>query len=512
MKHLIRTKWTDLAVVLAGAALPWSFAPYQFPALAVACLAVLFFGWLGVTPRRALCRGALFGVGMFGMGVSWVHISIHEFGGVPVALSVLLTGLLIAYLTLYPALLGYVLARFFGGMSVAAARVNLLWVMPAGWVLAELVRGWFMTGFPWLNLGYSQIETPLRGYAPLFGVYGVSWAVAVLAGTVVALLLARSLRERLAYGALAVVIAVVGALLSERAWTTPAGDPITATLLQGNMSQDIKWQEELREPTIELYTKLTRDNWDSKLIVWPETALPDFYHRQEPFVDELAAEARSHGADILMGVLYLDLTDRRYYNTMISVGTERDFYHKRHLVPFTEYLPFKSVLGSIVDFMAVPMSDFSRGAADKNTLRAAGHAIAMSICFEDVFGEETRLAMPEATMLVNVSNDAWFGTSAAPHQHLQIARMRALEVGRPLLRATNTGVTAMVDDQGRFIAVAPQFEVAALRGTVQPRSGMTPYAAAGNYPLWTAAFAVLVIAWWRRRVTRTVVKENEVPQ
>ena len=464
---------------------------------------MLFAAWLGISPRRALWRGALFGVGMFGMGVSWVHISIHEFGGVPLPLSVLLTALLIAYMTLYPALLGWATSRYFGGLTQRSARVTLLVVMPAGWVLAELVRGWFMTGMPWLNLGYSQIDTPLGGYAPVIGVYGVSWAVAMSAALCVALLFARSMRERVACGAALIVLWSVGAWSTHTSWTEPMGEPLTATLLQGNMSQDIKWDEELRDPTIELYTRLTRENWDSQLIIWPETALPDFYHRQEPMLDELATEARAHGSDILMGVLYLDLAEQRYYNSMVSVGSERDFYHKRHLVPFTEYLPLKSVLGGIVDFMRVPMSDFSRGLPQKNTLRAAGHAVGMSICYEDVFGEELRFALPEASLLVNVSNDAWFGTSAAPHQHLQIARMRALELSRPMLRATNTGVTAVVDERGRFVAVAPQFEVAALRAQVQPQSGMTPYAVMGNLPLWIGLFVILLMAgWFRKSVIR----------
>lgn len=473
--------------------MPLAFAPYGLSAVAVLSIAVLFASWFAVNPRRAFVRGGLFGLGMFGAGVSWVHISIHTFGGVPLALSLMLTIMLVAYLALFPALLGWVLAKLFPGQSVYAARLKLLWIMPAAWVGFELLRGWLFTGFPWLSLGYSQIETPLRGYAPWFGVYGVSWSVAVTSGLLVLVIFGRIISFRLAYAGLLLVVWAMGYWLTTTQWTQSQGEPLQVSLLQGNVSQDLKWLAEVRQPTIDLYTDLTRQNWGSDLIIWPEAALPDFYHRAQTVLDQLSIEAREHGASLLVGTLYLDQESRRYYNSMVALGAEPDFYHKRHLVPFTEYLPLRNILGGLVDFMKVPMSNFSSGEKDKRTLRAAGHQIGISICFEDAFGEEVIEALPDATLLVNVSNDAWFGDSIAPHQHLQIARMRALEAGRPLLRATNTGVSAVVDYDGSIIAMEPQFQVAVVKATVQPRAGVTPYALGGNALVLDFVGAVLLL-------------------
>jgi len=496
----------DIAVLAAGAAGPLAFAPYGYSFVVFFSLATLFSAWLNVAPRRAAWRGALFGAGYFGVGVTWIHISIHGFGGVPLLLSLFLTGLLVAYLSVYPALLGYFLARYFpcdktgdAGRPVAAA-IFILLVMPSAWTLSEWLRGWIFTGFPWLNVGYSQTDTPLGALAPVAGVYGVSWSVALAAALMVALLTIRDVRVRILSAAFFMLLWGGALLLARVEWTSPIGDPLKVSLIQGNVSQDMKWLQEMRQPTIDLYTKLTREHWDSGLIIWPETALPDFYHREEGFIDDLAAEAREHGSEMLVGVLYLDRDTRKYYNSMVSVGKERDFYHKRHLVPFTEYLPLKEVLGGIVDFMQVPMSDFSKGAPDEHDLIAAGQSIGISICFEDAFGEEVRQALPEATLLVNVSNDAWFGTSAAPHQHLQMARMRALEMGRWMLRATNTGVSAIIDDRGRITERGPQFDVAVVTDTVQPRQGATPYVALGNTPIvFFVSILVFICYRWTKR-------------
>lgn len=469
----------DFLALIAGAILPLAFAPFDLFPLAVLAPALLFWSWQDLSPRRARRRGFGFGLGMFGVGVSWVFVSMYEFGGVSMGLSLFLTVLFVLFLSLFPALLGDSLARFRDAFAISPVLALAL-VYPAGWVLFEWIRGWFLTGFPWLNLGYSQLASPLAGLAPVAGVYGVSLAVAMSAGWLLLFLIASDGRARVAWGAAVLALWGGAALLQTVNWTRPAGEPLKVTLLQGNIPQELKWLAEMRAPTLELYTQLTEQHWDSQLIVWPESALPEMYDEAEGFLDDLAARARAHDSEMLVGVLYTDPATGRYYNSMVSVGDHRQFYHKHHLVPFTEYLPMQSLLGGIVDFMQVPMSDFSKGAAKQAPLAVAGQKAGISICYEDAFGEEVINVLPEATLLVNVSNDAWFGHSIAPQQHLQIARMRALETGRPLLRATNTGLTAIVDDRGEVQSVAPQFKVAALSGEIQPRQGMTPYARAGN--------------------------------
>lgn len=486
----------DLLALLWGALLPLAFAPFHFFPLAVAVPAIMFLLWQGLAPRRAFRRGYAFGLGMFSVGVSWVFVSMYEFGGVGLPLSLFLTALFILFLCLFPALLGYALARL-GHRARPVLQLAVLY--PAGWVLFEWIRGWFLTGFPWLLLGYSQTDTVLAGWAPVVGVYGISLAVALSAGWLAALLYAGRARQRLLLAAGMLALWGGGALLQLHHWTQPVGDPLRVTLLQGDIPQDLKWLTDMRTPTLELYRKLTAQHWDSRLIVWPESAVPDLYHGAEGFIDDLAEDARRHGSELLVGVLYDDLATGRYYNSMVSVGDHRQFYHKHHLVPFTEYLPMEGLLGGIVRFMQVPMSDFSKGPAVQPPLAVAGQQAGISICYEDAFGEEVIHALPKATFLVNVSNDAWFGRSVAPRQHLQIARMRALETGRPLLRATNTGVTAIIDANGKIQAEAPQFQVAALSGDIQPREGMTPYAYAGNYPLVILVTGMLIASFLARR-------------
>jgi len=490
----------DVLALVAGLLLPLAFAPFNLLPLAILSPAILFLLWLYAAPRLAFRRGFVYGLGMFGLGVSWVFVSMYDNGGVSLGLSLFLTSLFVAFLALFPGVLGYFVARVFPQDTEAAWRIKLLSIFPVAWVLAEWVRGWFLTGFPWLNLGYSQIDGPLAGVGPVLGVYGISLAAALSAGWLVLLLVgARAWRVGAALGL--VLLWTVGFALQQVSWVHAAGAPLKVTLLQGNIAQNLKWLWDLREPTMELYARLTRASWGSDLIVWPETAVPALYSTVEDFFGGLGREAREHDSALLIGVIHEE-ADGRYYNAVVTAGMAApQFYYKRHLVPFTEYLPMKGVLGGIVEFMQVPMSDFSAGHSAA-PLAIAGQQAAVSICYEDAFGEETIESLPAATLLVNVTNDAWFGDSIAPPQHLEIARMRALETGRPMLRATNTGLTAVVDARGRVQSLAPQFEVYALRDTVQPMQGMTPYARLGNWPVVTVSFLVLLgagLALRRRR-------------
>ena len=472
--------------------LPFAFAPYNVFALSLVSLTILFCMLLGVSAKRAALRAWLFGLGMYGVGVSWVFVSIYHYGGVPLALSLFLTGLFVAFMSLFPALMGYLLGRFAAGFSVLVA---LLVIFPSAWVLQEWVRGWFLTGFPWLSIGYSQIEGPLVGFAPVLGVFGVSWLLAISSGAVAYYLVQDSTcRRRVWMLSAGVAIWLAGFILHKVDWVKPTDQEITTALLQGNISQDMKWLPEVKQPTIDLYMQMSRQNWDSDLIVWPETALPDFYHRADWMIEDFAIEAKSHDTDVLLGVLYLDQETGQYYNSMLSLADEPQFYHKKHLVPFTEYLPMKWLLGGLVDFMQVPMSDFSSGDRDQPLLTGAGYKIGISICFEDAFGEEVIWGLPEAAILVNVSNDAWFTGSIAPHQHVQMAQMRAIESGRPMLRATNTGVTAAFDHKGNLIDSIPQDEVGVLKAVIQPMQGMTPYAVVGNWLVVLLSFLAIVLA------------------
>lgn len=483
-----------VAALLAGAAWPLAFAPWGWHPLAIACLALLFLLWRGASGGSAFRRGYLFGLGAFGVGVNWVYISMHEYGGMGPLLAGFVTLLLAASMALFPALAGLLAARFARPRASGLARHAWIPAFPASWMLFEWARGWFLTGFPWLHLGYSQIDAPLAGYAPLLGVYGVS-LLGALSATLLLAAVFEAGRPRRAALAAFILLWLGGVALGFVDWTRSAGEQLRVSLVQGNVPQDLKWHPAMREVTVELYARLTRENWDSDLIIWPETAMPMYYAEARSYLEALAEEAAPHDASLLVGLVYLDADTLRYYNSMINAARHDEIYHKRHLVPFTEYLPAKSVLGVFIDTFAIPMSDFSSGLREQPPLEAAGQRLGVSICFEDAFGEEIIRDLPEATLLVNVSNDAWFNDSAAPHQHLQIARMRALETGRYMARATNTGMTALIGARGELLSVAPQFVPTVLTGEVEPRTGATPYVVVGNSVAVAAALLLLLVAW-----------------
>ncbi len=490
----------DVIVLGAGALLPLAFAPYHLFPVAILSPALLFATLLTLTPAQAFWRGWLFGIGMFGVGVSWIFVSIHEFGSASVPLAALLTLLFVSVIALYPALLGYVATRVLNwlrGTKRSAQAVELLVILPALWTLFEWWRGWFLSGFPWLNLGVSQIGTPLGGLAPLLGEYGVSWAAAFSAGVIVLMVFQPGSRWR--YPVMLFALWTGVWLVGQIEWTQPKGNPLKVALLQGNVPQEIKWLPEQLRPNLELYTGLTARHWDSDLIIWPETAVTAFYYQlKDGFLTYLQQAAEDHNTDLLVGLPITDQGSGRYYNAMMSLGSSQGFYRKHHLVPFGDFVPFEEQLRGLIAFFDLPMSSFSAGAPRQPLLQVAGHKVGISICYEDAFGAEVIRTLPEADFLVNVSNDAWWGDSFGPHQHLQIASMRALEGGRPLVRATNTGITAIVDHHGRITSTAPQFEVAVLAGMVQPRQGATPYVRWGNLPVILLVAGLLAVVLLRR--------------
>lgn len=481
-----------------GVALAAAFAPFGAAPLAVLCPAFLFLLWEGAAPRAAAWRGFLFTGGTFLAGTYWLYNSIHLVGQAPLWIALLLMLGLVAIMGSYTALLGYAVARW----RAPGGPLRWLVLLPAGWVVVEWFRGWFLSGFPWLALGYSQLDTPLRGFAPLSGVYGTSLAAALLAGAVVTLLLGRR-AARLAALGLALGVVVTGALLTRVEWTAPRGTQVSVALVQGAVPQSMKWEAGQRERTLELYAGLTAPHLGSDIIVWPEAALPALERDIRPFLDGLRAAARGRGSDVILGQLRRDPQTGAYYNAMLALGDSEQWYDKRRLVPFGEFFPVPSQVREWLRLMNLPYSDFEAGAHDQPPLAAAGETLAPTICYEDAYASEQLRLVRNSTLLVNVTNDAWFGDSTAPHQHLDISRMRALETGRPMLRATNDGVTALIAHDGTLSATLPQFRAGVLTGTVQPRVGQTPYVRFGNGPVLAIAFAALALgfAWPRLRGT-----------
>jgi apolipoprotein N-acyltransferase len=496
------------AVTIAG------YAPCELFVLPVLTLAALFVLWQRAgSARAAAAMGFAFGLGLFLFGVSWVYVSLHDFGAMPAPVAVVVTALFCAFLALFPAAVAALCVR---PAIPVIFRCTLL--APAIWTLAEWIRSWIFTGFPWLALGYSQVPSSfLAGYAPVLGLPGVTLATAASAGLLAGAWLAmapmanggwrmadggRLVRAFALHPASIILLGVWlgGFALRQAEWTRPVGAPLQASLLQGAVPQDLKWRDDRVLATLEIYRSLAIKS-ASPLIILPETALPLFLDQvPRAYLDELAGHARDNGGDILIGVPER-LSGGDYFNSVISLGSSRSqTYRKSHLVPFGEFVPLRPVLGWLVGMLAIPLQDFSRGDAGQRPLAVAGQRVAINVCYEDAFGEEIIRQLPEATLLVNVSNVAWFGRSIAPAQHRQISQARALETGRMLLRATNTGVTAVIGFDGRVLAEAPQFALTALTHTVQGRAGATPYVRAGNGPALAACVALLiVVAGWSAR-------------
>ena len=485
----------DASCLAAGAALPLAFAPFGLFPVAFASLATLFLAWRECrTPRRAFLRGWLFGIGSFGAGISWVYES-FGFANVPGALAFVLTVSLIGCLALYPAVLGWIVARVAPDGSAGPPRRRggdaplLLAVYPAAWTLWEWLRGWAFTGLPWLQVGYSQIDGPASGWLPVIGAYGTGALAALAAGSLAWVLVRRDRRAWAVLGAAAVLWGA-GAVLVRVDWVHPAGRPLAVAIVQGNVAQDRKWHPEMRAPTLERYATLTREHFDADLVVWPESATPAFLDTLEEFTRGIRAEAVERGSAVLTGAPVRDAPGGPYLNGVVMLGPDPGIYYKRRLVPFGEYLPFGPVLRPGLEALGIRMADFSPGPREQTPIRLGPHPLGVSICYEIAFSAVVRLDLPQAALLVTVSNDAWFGDSIGPHQHLEIARVRAAETGRWLVRATNTGLSAVVSPRGEIRARLPQFEIAAGTFEVVPMRGETPYVRIGDAPI------VVALAVW----------------
>ena len=475
-----------------GAATVAGFAPlgwYPIPLLTLAALAAAFDA--APSAGAAAFRGFAFGCGLFLVGVSWVYVSLHDFGMMPLPIAAFATLAFCLFLALFPAAAGWLQA-----VLRVPRTANLLLVIPASWTAFEWVRAWIFTGFPWLPIGYSQIDTTLAGLAPIAGVYGLSFAAMIVAGAI-ALVAVATTRTRTRTRALAIAIIVgaavfiAGGVARTIEWTSARPVSIEVAMLQGNIPQELKFVAGRFEGIVDTYLRLLEGS-KAQLIVLPETAIPRFINDIDPAVlERMKARARANNGDILFGAPVGDPRGS-YYNSIVSIGTApTQLYSKSHLVPFGEFVP--PGFGWIVAVLHIPLSNFSRGPASQRPLAVAGERVAVNICYEDAFGDEIIRQLPEATLLVNASNVAWFGDSLAPAQHLQIARMRALETERPMLRATNTGVTAIIDHRGQAKQL-PGFSEGVLTGTVTGREGATPYVRIGNYGVLGVLLVILAAA------------------
>lgn len=497
---------TYFIALISGGIGVFAFSPYDYWGIAYASLLGLIFVAKNPQKRTALWATFLWGVSFFSIGTSWLHVSIHQFGGSPLWLSYGLVVLLAAYLALYPVLFTYLIQRFQVQSAVIFATI---------WTLTEFLRGWVLTGFPWLQFGYSQIDSPFAGIAPIFGVTGLTfftlWASAVLFNILAALCQQKKWNVVCVNLAMLVVVATLAAYSAKASYVKTVDDKaMTITLAQGNIEQSLKWDPEYLNSTLEIYSRQISEHLGkSDLIILPESALPALENHIQPFFDALKRAAQTHNTDIMIGTVYRDANSEKLLNSIVVVDEHYQAdnaprYNKHHLVPFGEYVPLEAILRPLGSVFNLPMSAFQQGNSIQAPLLVKGKQFTPAICYEIILGDQLQQNLrAETNFILTVSNDAWFGDSHGPWQHLQMARMRALELGKPVIRATNTGVTVFIDAQGKIIAQAPQFVETTLTHTIAPTEGKTPYAALGDKPLYLLASLFVIL-----RVLGTLIKRK----
>lgn len=483
----------NLLSIIAGGLLTLAFAPFSIFPFAVLSTSLLLGLWLYVPPKAAFLRGWLFGLGFFGTSVYWVYISMHNFGNVSTLVAIFITGLFVAILALFPGLSGYFLNRYFPPIKPA----KLLYAFPATWVFSEWIRSFLFSGFPWGFLGYSQISSPLKGYAPLLSVYGVSLFVLLSSGLIInAIIYIQQKKYKKSYLSLLMLILiwVIGGCLSFIHWTKPYGAPVKVSLVQGNIEQSLKWSPEQVQPTLDRYKKLTEAHWDSKIIIWPEAAVPLTLQNATDFLEPLSKTAKQKNVALLTGIPVKSPHNLGYYNAVVALGAGAGIYTKERLVPFGEFVPLSNLFQKFFAILDIPMADFIIGPESPDPIVASGIKIATFICYEIAFPEQVLSRDGKIGMILTVSNDAWFGKSIAQAQHLEMGQMRAVEMGRPVLFVSNNGLTAFIDDTGKIKSIAPPFETYVLTDYVQAMEGKTPWQRRGMDPILIILFLMLFTA------------------
>ncbi|TNG92287.1 apolipoprotein N-acyltransferase [Pasteurellaceae bacterium USgator11] len=493
--------------LILGASGVLAFSPFDYwPMAYVSVIGLLFFATQS-SRKTALYTSYFWALGFFAFGINWIHVSINLFGGVPLILSYLAVLLLAAYLSLYPLLFTYLIQRF---------QIKSAVVFAILWTFTEFLRGWVMTGFPWLQFGYSQIDSPFYGIAPLFGVQGLTffvvWIAALLMNSIKAGLNRTDRTLALTASSLLMVLGLAFAAFysggkisadSSAKQSSSSAKALTITLVQGNIEQNLKWDPNYFSNTINIYQQLIALHLGkSDLIILPEASIPTLENQVQPLLQNWQAAARNSGSELIVGTVYHDESQDRFYNSAIVLGdphnpyqlTSTNRYNKHHLVPFGEYVPLESLLRPLGSMFNLPMSNFKQGEYLQAPLTAKGVKLATAICYEIVLGNQLQqnLANANSDVILTISNDAWFGDSIGPWQHFQMARMRALENGKAVIRATNTGITAFIGNQGQVLQQAPQFEATTLTTELKLETIATPYSVFGDKPLYLLSLVLLV--------------------
>ncbi|HET8730698.1 MAG TPA: apolipoprotein N-acyltransferase [Moraxellaceae bacterium] len=488
-----------------GVLTPFAFSPFDLWPLALIGIGLAGELLRGHSVRRTAFLAWCHGFGLWCFGTYWLYVSIHDYGYTPPWLATPMVAGLAAFMAL-----------FFAGMGAIYARLRLartpLLALPALWVLGEWVRSWFLTGFPWLFTGYAFIDTPLAGYAPVTGVFGVS-----LIAVFTALALVRTAADRRAWPALTAALALwgLGFILQQVTWTHPTGDSLSVSIVQGNIPQESKWQLEWRDKTVDIYRQLSKTEWGRDLVIWPEAAVPMFFHEARPEMMEMEDNALTGHSAFVTGIPWMEVNEvqRKFwiYNAIYATGEGSGVYFKQRLVPFGEYIPLDAWLRGALPFLDMPMTSFTEGPPDQTPLTVQKMKLGPMICYEIAYPDLVRQIAARSDVLATISNDGWFGATMGPHQHFQMVRMRALENGREVIRATNNGISAIIDTRGHVREEAPQFQRLVLRANVHGYRGLTPFMIVGSVPTLAACALLLVISRRRGRASKPPSTSTPVP-
>lgn len=488
-----------LLCLMVGAMFSLSLAPYKLWTIAILSPMVLYACLVGEDRAgRAFWVGQAYGFGLWAVGAFWLYTSIHEYGNIPMWLALIMIALMAFIMGLFHAVMAWLFVRFMGRQPLAFASL---------WVIQEWIKTWLLTGFPWLFVGYAFADLAwISSLAPMFGVFAISFVAVLFGASVVEVF-----RQKLGFlciSAFLVLFAILVWVIDPK-WTTPTGERLSMSLVQGNIPQDLKWLTEYRHETLNIYAQLSESEWGQDVVVWPEASIPMFQDEAWAFIHDVHTHARTQGATWVMGIPYRDIehydpAERDYphlYNSVLALGENSGgLYKKQNLVPFGEYIPFEGMLNILPDLAGMQdVVSFSRGNDNQKPLLVKNQPMGPAVCYEVAYPDTTRKNAKDTQFLLTVSNDAWFGTSAGPLQHLQMVQMRSIETGRWFARATNTGVTAFIDDKGRIVSQAPSFVSTVLRGDVPMMTGTTPFMRWGSYPILILCLLLIGLSFVVRR-------------